>query len=88
MLYLDLGLYDTLAGLILVYLVVTTISTVIWLSVPAFERVPKEIEEAAAMEGCGPGEIFLKFALPIAMPSLFGALVFTFVLSGTNCFWR
>lgn len=78
-LYLDLGLYDTLTGLVLVYLV-TTISTVIWLSVPAFERVPREIEEAAAMEGCGPGEIFLKFALPIAMPSLFGALVFTFVL--------
>ncbi|AQZ53812.1 carbohydrate ABC transporter permease [Martelella mediterranea] len=77
--YLDLGLYDTLAGLILVYLM-TTISTVIWLSVPAFERVPKEIEEAAAMEGCGPGEIFVKFALPIAAPSLFGALVFTFVL--------
>jgi multiple sugar transport system permease protein len=78
-LYLDLGLYDTLAGLILVYLV-TTISTIIWLAVPAFERVPPEIEEAAAMEGCGPEEVFLKFSLPIAAPSLFGALVFTFVL--------
>lgn len=77
--YLDLGIYDTLFGLILVYLV-TTISTVIWLSVPAFERVPREIEEAAAMEGCSPAEIFLKFSLPIAAPSLFGALVFTFVL--------
>lgn len=77
--YLNVGLYDTTLGLILVYLV-TTISTTIWLSVPAFERVPREIEEAAAMEGCGQGEIFLKFALPIAAPSLFGALVFTFVL--------
>lgn len=77
--YLDLGIYDTLFGLILVYLV-TTISTVIWLSVPAFERVPREIEEAAAMEGCSLAEIFLRFSLPIAAPSLFGALVFTFVL--------
>lgn len=77
--YLDLGLYDRPIGLIIVYLV-STISTIIWLSVPAFERVPKEIEEAAAMEGCGPAEIFWKFALPIAAPSLFGAVVFTFVL--------
>lgn len=77
--YLDLGIYDTLFGLILVYLV-TTVSTVIWLSVPAFERVPRDIEEAAAMEGCSPLEVFWRFSLPVAAPSLFGAIVFTFVL--------
>lgn len=77
--YLGLGIYDTLGGLCLVYLV-TTISTMIWLSVPAFERVPREIEEAAAMEGCSEAEVFWRFSLPIAAPSLFGALVFTFVL--------
>ena len=32
------------------------------------------------MEGCGPAEIFWRFSLPVAAPSLFGALVFTFVL--------
>lgn len=79
MIYLDLGIYDTLFGLIVVYLV-TTISTIIWLAVPAFERVPRQIEEAAAMEGCSPAEIFWRFSLPLAAPSLFGALVFTFVL--------
>ena len=77
--YLDLGLYDTLFGLVLVYLT-TSVSTIIWLSVPAFERVPREIEEAAAMEGCQPAEVFWRFSLPLAAPSLFGALVFTFVL--------
>lgn len=77
--YLKLGIYDSLGGLVLVYLV-TTISTVIWLSVPAFERVPREVEEAAAMEGCSDWEIFRRFSLPIAAPSLFGALVFPFVL--------
>lgn len=77
--YLDLGIYDSLGGLILVYLV-TTISTVIWLSVPAFERVPRDIEEAAELEGCTEAEVFRRFSLPLAAPSLFGALVFTFVL--------
>lgn len=79
LIYLELGIYDTLFGLVLVYLI-TTISTVIWLAVPAFERVPLNIEEAAQMEGCTPFEVFYKFALPIAAPSLFGAVVFTFVL--------
>ncbi|MBL4928193.1 carbohydrate ABC transporter permease [Fuscibacter oryzae] len=77
--YLDLGIYDSLGGLILVYLV-TTISTMIWLATPAFERVPPEIEEAAAMEGCSEAEVFWRISLPVAAPSLFGALVFTFVL--------
>ncbi|MCP1199590.1 carbohydrate ABC transporter permease [Notoacmeibacter sp. MSK16QG-6] len=77
--YLDLGIYDTLFGLVLVYLT-TSVSTIIWLAVPAFESVPRDIEEAAAMEGCPPWEVFWRFSLPIAAPSLFGALVFTFVL--------
>lgn len=77
--YLDLGIYDTLGGLVLVYLVVT-ISTIIWLAVPAFERVPRDVEEAALMEGCSDAEVFWRISLPIAAPSLFGALVFTFVL--------
>ncbi|WEX08640.1 carbohydrate ABC transporter permease [Chelativorans sp. AA-79] len=77
--YLDLGIYDTLFGLVVVYLL-TTVSTTIWLAVPAFERVPKDIEEAARMEGCSDAEVFWRFSLPIAAPSLFGALVFTFVL--------
>ena len=77
--YLDLGIYDTLFGLVLVYLT-TSISTIIWLSVPLFERVPRDVEEAAIMEGCPPAEVFWRFSLPIAAPSLFGALVFTFVL--------
>lgn len=77
--YLDLGIYDTLFGLILVYLI-TSISTIIWLAVPAFERVPQNIEEAALMDGCSDAEVFWRFALPVAAPSLFGALVFTFVL--------
>ncbi|GAB5468448.1 MAG: carbohydrate ABC transporter permease [Rhodospirillales bacterium] len=77
--YLDLGIYDTLGGLVLVYLVVT-ISTIIWLGVPAFERVPRDVEEAALMEGCSDAEVFWRISLPLAAPSLFGALVFTFVL--------
>jgi len=78
-LYLQLNLYDSVTGLVLVYLVVS-LATIVWLSVPAFARVPLEIEEAARMDGCSSFVVMTRFAIPVALPSLFGALVFTFVL--------
>lgn len=79
-LWLDLGLYDTRFCVIVTYSLVT-VSTVIWLGVPAFEQVPRSIEEAAALEGYGPFAIFWKIALPVAAPSLVGAVLFTFVIT-------
>lgn len=78
-LYLRLGIADTRASLVLTYCL-TTVSTIVWLGVPAFERVPIEIEEAARIEGCSDFAVFLRIALPIAAPSLVGAVLFTFVV--------
>ena len=69
--YFDLGLYDTRVALILTYSLVT-ISTVVWMSIPAFERVPREIEEAAELDGYSQLSVFWKIALPLAAPSLLG----------------
>ncbi len=77
--YTDLGINDTRFSLILTYCL-TTISTIIWLGVPAFEQVPREIEEAASLEGYTEFEVFRKVALPVAIPSLIGAILFTFVI--------
>ncbi|SEK20690.1 carbohydrate ABC transporter membrane protein 2, CUT1 family [Pacificibacter marinus] len=77
--YLDLGLYDTRLSLTMTY-VLLTLSTIIWLSIPAFERVPQNIEEAARLDGYGPYAIFFLVALPVAGPSLFGAIIFSFIL--------
>ena len=72
--FLDLGLYDTKTAIIITYLPVT-IASIIWLSIPAFESVPKDIE------GWGYFGIFTKIALPVASPSLIGAVIFTFVIT-------
>ncbi len=77
--YLDLGINDTHASLILTYSLLT-ISTIIWMSVPAFESVPREIEEAAELDGYGQATVFWRIALPIASPSLIGGVLFTFVI--------
>ena len=77
--WLDFGLYDTRLSMIVTYTLLT-LATVIWLSVPAFSRVPKEVEEAARVDGYGPFSVFFLIALPIASRSLIGAVAFSFVL--------
>lgn len=77
--WLDLGLYDTRLCLIVTYTLLT-LATTIWLSVPAFQRVPKEIEEAATVDGYNPFAVFFRIALPLAARSLVGAVAFSFVL--------
>lgn len=77
--WLNLGLYDTRLSMIITYSLIT-VSITIWLSIPAFEQVPKEVEEAARVDGYGPYAVFLKVALPVAMKTLLGALAFSFVL--------
>ena len=77
--WLDLDLYDTRLSLIVTYTLMT-LSTTVWLAIPAFQRVPKEVEEAAIVDGYGPYAVFFLIALPIASRSLMGAIAFSFVL--------
>lgn len=77
--WLQVGLYDSLVALIVTYSLIT-ISVTVWLSIPAFQRVPKEIEEAGFVDGYGAYSVFWKIALPVALRSLIGAIAFSFVL--------
>lgn len=77
--WLNFGIYDTRIGMIIAYSLIT-ISITIWLAIPSFQRVPKEIEEAARVDGYGPYAVFARVAVPVAAKSLLGALAFSFVL--------
>jgi multiple sugar transport system permease protein len=79
LIWLDVGLYDSRTALIATYTLLT-LSSIVWLGVPAFKRVPKEVEEAAIVDGYGPYAVFFLIALPIASRSLIGAVAFSFVL--------
>src|SRR5208337_2630398 len=71
--WLDLGLYDTRIAMIVTY-TLFTLSITIWLAIPAFRQVPKEIEEAAFIDGYSAYAIFFRIALPVASKSLIGAI--------------
>lgn len=77
--WLNLGFYDTRLSMIVTYSLITT-SITIWLSIPGFQSVPKEVEEAARVDGYGPYAVFFRVALPVALKTLLGALAFSFVL--------
>lgn len=72
------GLLDTLAGLALVYST-TAVPFCAWMLKGYFDTIPKELEEAAVMDGMGRFAIFTKIYLPLARPSIVVAALFSFM---------
>ncbi len=70
-------LVNSLWGLVLLYVAVNLPFT-IWLLYGFVLQVPIELEEAAAMDGCGPIRIFTLVLLPLMAPGLAAAAIFTF----------
>ena len=71
------GLINSLWGLILLYVAVNLPFT-IWLLYGFVLQVPVELEEAAAIDGCGPLRVFALVFLPLMAPGLAAASIFTF----------
>ncbi len=65
----EFGLYNTLWALILTYLIFTLPFTV-WVLTSFFEQMPKELEEAAYVDGCTPFQTLYKVMLPLVAPGL------------------
>ena len=51
----------------------------IFLMVQFFRGIPREIDEAAIMDGCGPWRIYWKIMLPLSMPVMATAAIFSFI---------
>lgn len=77
MLWSRAGLINSLPGLVLLYVAVNLPFT-IWLLYGFILQVPVELEEAAAIDGCGPVKVFFKVVLPLIRPGLAAAAIFTF----------
>ena len=78
--YRYLGLSDTKIGLIIVYLTFN-LALVIWMMQPFFDSLPRELEEAAWIDGCGVWDTFYKVTLPLSAPGLAATAVICFILS-------
>ena len=76
MLWSRVRLINSLTGLVLLYVAVNLPFT-IWLLYGFILQVPIELEEAAAIDGCGPLRVFLRVVLPLIKPGLAAAAIFT-----------
>nr|WP_272212608.1 carbohydrate ABC transporter permease [Marinicella sp. W31]MDC2878522.1 carbohydrate ABC transporter permease [Marinicella sp. W31] len=65
----SMGLYDTPAGLIGPYVAISLPISVFILT-EFMRQVPKELEEAAKLDGCGPFKVYWKIFLPLSGPGL------------------
>ena len=52
-----------------------------------FNGLPKELEDAARLDGCHSGQIFWKIALPLAAPALAALAIFVFIGSWNSFMW-
>jgi len=70
-------LINTFLGLGLIYLA-TVLPFCIWQMKNFYDRIPENFEEAAAMDGCTPSEIFRRVVLPLSLPGLAVTALFSF----------
>jgi multiple sugar transport system permease protein len=78
-----LGLYDTIPGLIILYGAVT-FPFVVWLMRSFFQEVPREISEAAIVDGCSQWGAFFKAVLPQVRGGLAATALFVFILNWSD----
>ena len=75
--YQTLGIYDTYLGMAIIYQV-HVLPFSIWMLRSFLEEIPKEIDDAAVIDGCGPIQAIVKIYLPLIIPGI----VATAILNG------
>ncbi len=83
--FLQLDLYDTVWAVAIVHTAMA-IPFVIIVTSGIFIGVPRELEEAAQTLGCNRLQAFARVVMPLAMPGLAAAGIFTFVMSWNEVF--
>ncbi|MBZ9865648.1 carbohydrate ABC transporter permease [Mesorhizobium sp. CA15] len=77
-LYVRLGIIDTHIGMILAY-VALNVPFTIWLIDGFFRQVPKDLAEAAQIDGCTRWQAFWQVEFPLARPGIASAAIFAFL---------
>jgi multiple sugar transport system permease protein len=76
--FFELGLVDTYTALILTN-AAFNLAFAIWILRAFFTAIPREIEEAAAVDGCGRVRTLVRVVLPLSLPAIVTAVIFAFI---------
>ncbi len=77
------GLNGSYTALILSHMLVS-MPFVVWVMVPFFEGLPREVEESALIDGSTMFGAFLKIVLPLSVPAILTATIMSFIFSWNN----
>lgn len=83
--FINLGIYDSIYSLALMHTALTLPTTILVIG-SVFASIPYELEEAAMIFGCTPIQAFRQVVMPLVMPGIAAAAVFTFVMSWNEVF--
>ncbi|MFI8454811.1 carbohydrate ABC transporter permease [Kitasatospora sp. NPDC085464] len=72
------ALYGSRGGLILTYLTFS-LPFSIWMLVGYFDSVPRDLDEAALVDGCGPVRALVRIIVPAALPGIVAVAVYAFM---------
>lgn len=76
----SLALDDTYIALILAYLSFN-LPYVIWMLFSHYEAIPKELDDACAVDGCTRAQAYFKVVLPLVVPGIMSTAVYSFIVS-------
>ncbi len=82
----DLGLLDTVTGMILLMTLVN-LPIVVWMLYTYFRDYPKEILEAARVDGAGSWQEMVHILLPTTLPGIVSTSLLTIILAWNEAFW-
>ncbi|MDR7555789.1 MAG: carbohydrate ABC transporter permease [Armatimonadota bacterium] len=80
------GLYDTRTGLIIAFLTIC-LPFATWMLKGFIDGVPRELDEAAMVDGCSRWRIFVGIVLPLIRPGMVATMLFAFLLAWGDLLW-
>jgi sorbitol/mannitol transport system permease protein len=86
LIYRDSSLLDTRTGLIIV-LGLGNLPIVVWMLFTYFKEIPKDILEAARMDGASIGKELIYVLTPMAVPGIASTLLLNIILAWNEAFW-
>ncbi|HVZ01922.1 MAG TPA: carbohydrate ABC transporter permease [Dongiaceae bacterium] len=86
LIYRDSQLLDTRVGLIIV-LGLGNLPIVVWMLFTYFKEIPKDILEAARMDGASIGKELIYVLTPMAVPGIASTLLLNIILAWNEAFW-
>jgi multiple sugar transport system permease protein len=76
----SLGLLNSYWGMVLVYPTLT-VPFCTWIMIGYFSSIPKELDEAAVIDGANHIQMLLRIFIPVALPGIIAATIFAFTVS-------